>query len=294
MNTSVYETNLSSLTLLGRGKVRDIYDVGNDMLLIVATDRLSAFDVVFPQAIPGKGEILTKLSNFWFSKMRGLVPNHLIPQSTIEFLGVLSEYETLKDRSVLVRKLTPLPIEAVVRGYIAGSGWEDYLKTGSICGISLPRNLQLAERLESPIFTPSTKAKIGDHDENIDFEEARNLIGTELADRVRALSIEIYEKAANFALKRGIIIADTKMEFGLSDEGDLILIDELLTPDSSRFWPIDSYNIGTSPESYDKQFVRDYLEAKRWDKSPPAPDLPLEIIDKTFARYLSAYEHLLR
>ena len=202
------------------------------------------------------------------------------------------QYEELKDRSVVVKKLTPLPFEAVVRGYVAGSGWEDYSRTGSICGIIPPGNLRMAERFKSPIFTPSTKAKIGEHDENIPFQEVQNLIGIELADKVRTISIEIYEKAAKFALDRGIIIADTKMEFGLSSEGELILIDELLTPDSSRFWPLNSYEVGKSPESYDKQFVRDYLEKKAWDKSPPAPELPIEIVDKTLARYQSAYDHL--
>ncbi len=294
MKTSIYETDLSCLTLLGRGKVRDIYDVGSDLLLIVATDRLSAFDVVFSQAIPGKGEILTKLSNFWFSKMSDIVPNHLTHLNVADYLNVQSEYEELKDRSVVVRKLTPLPVEAVVRGYVAGSGWEDYLKTGSICGIIPPKNLSMAEKLQNPIFTPSTKAKIGDHDENINFREVQNLIGVELADKVRTISIKIYETAAKFALNRGIIIADTKMEFGLSSEGELILIDELLTPDSSRFWPIASYEIGKSPESYDKQFIRDYLETKAWDKSPPAPKLPIEIVDKTLARYQNAYEQLVR
>ena len=292
MKSSLYETNLSSLSLLGRGKVRDIYDLGSDLLLIVSTDRLSAFDVVFTQVIPGKGEILTKLSNFWFNKMRDIVPNHLTHLRVADYLNVQSEYEELKDRSVVVKKLTPLPVEAVVRGYVAGSGWEDYSRTGSICGIILPENLRMAERFKSPIFTPSTKAKIGDHDENIPFQEVQNLIGIELADKVRSISIEIYEKAAKFALDRGIIIADTKMEFGLSSEGELILIDELLTPDSSRFWPLNSYEIGKSPESYDKQFIRDYLEKKAWDKSPPAPELPIQIVDKTLARYQSAYDHL--
>ena len=292
MKSSLYETNLSSLTLLGRGKVRDIYDLGNDLLLIVATDRLSAFDVVFTQVIPGKGEILTKLSNFWFTKMSDIVPNHLTHLRVADYLNVESEYEELKDRSVVVKKLTPLPFEAVVRGYVAGSGWDDYSRTGSICGITPPGNLRMAERLKSPIFTPSTKANIGEHDENISFQEVQNLIGIELADKVRTISIEIYEEAAKFALDRGIIIADTKMEFGLSSEGELILIDELLTPDSSRFWPLSSYEVGKSPESYDKQFIRDYLEKKAWDKSPPAPELPIEIVDKTLARYRSAYDHL--
>jgi phosphoribosylaminoimidazole-succinocarboxamide synthase len=292
MKSSLYETNLSSLTLLGRGKVRDIYDLGNDLLLIVATDRLSAFDVVFAQVIPGKGEILTKLSNFWFTKMSDIVPNHLTHLRVADYLNVQSEYEELKDRSVVVKKLRPLPFEAVVRGYVAGSGWEDYSRTGSICGITPPGNLRMAERLKSPIFTPSTKANIGEHDENISFQEVQNLIGIELADKVRTISIEIYEKAAKFALDRGIIIADTKMEFGLSSEGELILIDELLTPDSSRFWPLNSYEVGKSPESYDKQFIRDYLEKKAWDKSPPAPELPIEIVDKTLARYRSAYDYL--
>ena len=292
MKSSLYETNLSSLTLLGRGKVRDIYDLGNDLLLIVATDRLSAFDVVFTQVIPGKGEILTKLSNFWFTKMSDIVPNHLTHLRVADYLNVKSEYEELKDRSVVVKKLTPLPFEAVVRGYVAGSGWDDYSRTGSICGITPPGNLRMAERLKSPIFTPSTKANIGEHDENISFQEVQNLIGIELADKVRTISIEIYEKAAKFALDRGIIIADTKMEFGLSSEGELILIDELLTPDSSRFWPLNSYEVGKSPESYDKQFIRDYLEKKAWDKSPPAPELPVEIVDKTLARYRSAYDYL--
>mgnify|MGYP001313956521 CR=1 FL=1 len=292
MESSVYETNLSSLPLLGRGKVRDIYDINSDKLLIVATDRLSAFDVVFPQAVPYKGKILTGLSNFWFQKMRRIIPNHLTGLAVSEFLESPSELEIVKERAVVVRKLRPLPIEAVVRGYVAGSGWEDYLKSGGISGVKLKQGLNLAEKLDTPIFTPSTKAKIGSHDENIDYEEACDLIGDELAGRIRAVSLEIYDAAAKYALNKGIIIADTKMEFGLSSEDELVLIDELLTPDSSRFWPKSSYEVGVSPESFDKQFVRDYLQSVGWNKSPPIPKLPREIIEKTFSRYEMAHNLL--
>ncbi|MEC9248746.1 MAG: phosphoribosylaminoimidazolesuccinocarboxamide synthase [Pseudomonadota bacterium] len=292
MKSTVYETNLRSLPLLGRGKVRDIYAVDSDHLLIVATDRLSAFDVVFPEPIPEKGKILNDLSSFWFEKMKILIQNHLTNLRVSDVLSDSSECDLVGGRGVVVKRLTPLPIEAVVRGYIIGSGWEDYRKTGRTSGIELESGLSLAEKLTSPIFTPSTKAELGSHDENIDFNEACNLVGAKIADQIRSTSIEIYSRAAEYALNKGIIIADTKMEFGLSSEGELVLIDELLTPDSSRFWPLDSYTIGNSPKSFDKQFVRDYLESIKWDKSPPAPKLPRSVIEKTFARYKAAHDLL--
>ena len=293
MKSTVYETNLRSLPLLGRGKVRDIYAVDSDHLLIVATDRLSAFDVVFPEPIPEKGKILNDLSSFWFEKMKILIQNHLTNLRVSDVLSDSSECDLVGGRGVVVKRLTPLPIEAVVRGYIIGSGWEDYRKTGHTSGIELEPGLSLAEKLQKPIFTPSTKAELGSHDENIDFKEACNLVGVAIANQIRSTSIEIYSQAADYALDKGIIIADTKMEFGLSREGELVLIDELLTPDSSRFWPLDSYAVGSSPKSFDKQFVRDYLESIKWDKSPPAPKLPRSVIEKTFSRYKVAHDLLI-
>jgi phosphoribosylaminoimidazole-succinocarboxamide synthase len=284
-------TEFKTLPLKGRGKVRDIYDLG-DQLLIVATDRISAFDVVMPNPIPDKGRVLTQLSKFWFNLTKEILPNHVISTEVKDFPEECHLYEEiLKDRSMLVVKADVLPIECVVRGYLSGSGWEEYKITGQICGIPLPKGLLESSKLEEPIFTPATKAEIGLHDENITFEKVEKIIGKDLAKRLQSLSLSVYKKARNFAEGRGIIIADTKMEFGMKD-GKLILIDELLTPDSSRFWPKDDYRPGGSQKSFDKQFLRDYLLSIKWDKSPPAPQLPEEIIRKTREKYLEAYERL--
>jgi phosphoribosylaminoimidazole-succinocarboxamide synthase len=284
-------TELKTLKLKGRGKVRDIYDLG-DRLLIVATDRISAFDVVMPNPIPDKGRVLTQLSKFWFNLTKEIVPNHVISTEVKDFPEECRPYQKmLRDRSMLVMKMDVLPIECVVRGYLSGSGWEEYKKTGEVCGIPLPKGLLDSSKLEEPIFTPATKAEIGLHDENITFEKAEKIVGKDLAKRLRSLSLAIYKKARDFAEGRGIIIADTKMEFGIKDE-KLLLIDELLTPDSSRFWPKDDYRSGGSQKSFDKQFLRDYLLSIHWDKSPPAPQLPEEIVRKTRGKYLEAYERL--
>jgi phosphoribosylaminoimidazole-succinocarboxamide synthase len=277
--------------LKGRGKVRDIYDLG-DRLLIVATDRISAFDVVMPNPIPDKGGVLTQLSKFWFDLTKQIVPNHIISTEVEDFPEGCRPYrELLKGRSMLVVKADPLPVECVVRGYLSGSGWEEYKKTGEICGIPLPKGLVESSRLEEPIFTPATKAEMGMHDENIVFEKVEKIVGKEMAQRLKSLAVAVYKMARDFAEKRGILIADTKMEFGMK-EGKLLLIDELLTPDSSRFWPKDEYLPGGSQKSFDKQFLRDYLLSIRWNKTPPAPPLPEEIIQKTREKYLEAYERL--
>ena len=284
---ALFESNIESLPLVARGKVRDIYAVGDDRLLIVTTDRLSAFDVVMPTPIPGKGEVLTQLANFWFAKLQHIVPNHLTgtpPESVVQS----SERAQVAGRAIVVRRFKALPVEAVVRGYIEGGGWKEYQEKQSICGIPLPAGLQRAQQLPEPIFTPSTKAEMGAHDENISFEATEKLIGTELAAQVHDTAIALYREAAKYALTRGIIIADTKFEFGLDDHGKLFLIDEALTPDSSRFWPQDSYKIGASPESFDKQFVRNWLESIEWNKQPPAPELPKEVAEKTGAKYREA------
>ena len=284
-------TEFKSLTLKGRGKVRDIYDLG-DRLLIVATDRISAFDVVMPNPIPDKGKILTQLSKFWFDLTKEVVPNHIITTTVEDYPKDCQPYqETLRNRSMLVAKTEVLPVECVVRGYLSGSGWEEYRKTGEVCGIQLPEGLLESSKLEEPIFTPATKAEMGLHDENITFEKVEKIVEKELAQKLKSLSLSIYKKAREVAEKRGIIIADTKMEFGIKD-GKLILIDELLTPDSSRFWPKDGYQPGGPQRSFDKQFLRDYLLSVRWDKSPPAPQLPDEIVQKTREKYLEAYERL--
>jgi phosphoribosylaminoimidazole-succinocarboxamide synthase len=285
---------LYSLPLIQRGKVRDIYAVDDQHLLIVATDRLSAFDVVLPTAIPGKGAVLTALSNFWFNLTSSIIPNHLTKIALADVLSDPAEYEQVHDRAVIVKKLKPLPIEAIVRSYLAGSGWKDYQNTGAICGIYLPKGLQLAEKLPNAIYTPSSKAQVGQHDENIDFKKTCALIGDNLAEQVRKVSLEIYHLARDYAIKRGIIIADTKFEFGTDENGQLFLIDELLTPDSSRFWPVDQYQIGISPPSFDKQFVRDYLETLNWDKTPPGPVLSSEIIEKTADKYREAQQKLIK
>jgi phosphoribosylaminoimidazole-succinocarboxamide synthase len=284
-------TELKSLRLKGKGKVRDIYDLG-DRLLIVATDRISAFDVVMPNPIPDKGRVLTQLSKFWFELTKEIVPNHVISTEADDFPKECQPYkEILRGRSMLVVKTEPLSVECVVRGYLSGSGWEEYKKKGEICGIPLSKGLLESSKLEEPIFTPATKAEMGLHDENITFGKVEKIVGKEVAKRLKSLSLAIYKRARDFAEQRGILIADTKMEFGVKD-GKLLLIDELLTPDSSRFWPKDDYRLGGSPKSFDKQFLRDYLLSLKWDKSPPAPELPKEIIQKTREKYLEAYERL--
>ena len=287
---TLYESQIKTLPRIGKGKVRDIYAVGDDKMLIVASDRLSAFDVVLPDPIPDKGRVLNEMANFWFARLGHIVPNQL---TGIDPESVVSENEKaqVRGRSVVVKKLKPLPIEAVVRGYLIGSGWKDYQKSGKVCGIGLPAGLQQAQKLPQPIFTPATKAESG-HDENISFEEVEKLIGAPLAAKVREVSIRLYKEAADYAATRGIIIADTKFEFGLDAQKNLILIDEVLTADSSRFWPADSYRVGVSPPSYDKQYVRDYLETLDWNKTPPAPKLPNEVISKTAQKYREALEKL--
>ena len=289
----LYESRLHSLPLLARGKVRDIYAVGNAHLLIVTTDRLSAFDVVLPDPIPGKGAVLTAVSNFWFERLAHIVPNHL---STLRLEDVLpnpAERAPLEGRSIIVRRLQALPIEAIVRGYLIGSGWKDYQREGRVCGIELPPGLELAGQLPEPLFTPSSKAAVGEHDENIDFAQVASLVGAEQAARMREVSLALYREAAEHARERGIIIADTKFEFGLDPKsGELTLIDEALTPDSSRFWPAESYRPGISPPSFDKQFVRDYLETLDWNKKAPGPELSADIVEQTAARYREALERL--
>jgi phosphoribosylaminoimidazole-succinocarboxamide synthase len=288
VSTVVWETNLSGIKLRGRGKVRDIYDLG-ERLLIVASDRLSAFDVVLPTPIPDKGKVLTQLSMFWFETLRDVVAHHVL--STTEFPAELARYEDqLRGRTMLVRKTDPLPIECVVRGYLSGSGWKDYQATGAVCGIALPAGLRESEKLPEPIFTPATKAQSG-HDENISFEEAAAQMGRALAEKARATSLEIYRRATELAAARGILIADTKFEFGL-DNGELIWIDEALTPDSSRFWPANGYAPGRAQPSFDKQYVRDYLERIGWGKMPPGPELPAEVVAGTSAKYREAYRRL--
>ncbi|MES9899700.1 MAG: phosphoribosylaminoimidazolesuccinocarboxamide synthase [Sedimenticola sp.] len=285
---SLLESDLSHLKLRNRGKVRDIYDVDQEHMLIVTSDRLSAFDVILPQPIPGKGEVLTRVANFWFERTRNIIPNHLSDKPLEEVVPDDAQRKLLGDRALVVRKLNPLPIEAIVRGYLIGSGWKDYQKSGGVCGIELPTGLQQADQLPEAIYTPSSKAEVGEHDENISFEQTVDLLGRELAEQVRDVSLKIYTECAAYAREKGIIIADTKFEFGQDDEGTLYLIDEVLTPDSSRFWPADQYRPGISPPSFDKQFVRDYLETLDWDKTPPGPELPEEVITKTSEKYLEA------
>ncbi len=288
MPDAMFNSALESLPLLNRGKVRDIYGAGDDHLLIVTSDRLSAFDVVLPTPIPGKGNVLTALSNFWFGRTGHIVANHLSDRTLEDVVPDPAERAPLEGRSMVVRRLEPLPIEAIVRGYIVGSGWKDYQSTGEVCGIPLPEGLRQADKLEAPLFTPSSKAEMGDHDENISFKEAADLIGDELASRVSQAAIAVYEHARDYAETRGIIVADTKFEFAVDDNGTLVLIDEVATPDSSRFWPADQYALGSSPPSYDKQFVRDYLETLDWDKTDPGPELPTDIAEKTAAKYREA------
>jgi phosphoribosylaminoimidazole-succinocarboxamide synthase len=287
---ALFESSLRSLKRIGKGKVRDIYALGDDKMLIVTSDRLSAFDVVLSDPIPDKGRVLNEMANFWFGKLGHIVPNQLTgidPETVVQE----KEKNEVRGRSVVVKKLKPLPIEAVVRGYIIGSGWKDYQKTGRVCGIELPKGLQQAQKLSEPIFTPATKAETG-HDENISFEQAAKLVGQANAEKVRDISIRLYKEASEYAAKKGIIIADTKFEFGLDAKGQIVLIDEVLTADSSRFWPADSYQVGMSPPSFDKQYVRDYLETLDWDKTPPAPKLPAEVIRKTSEKYREALERL--
>jgi phosphoribosylaminoimidazole-succinocarboxamide synthase len=288
----MHESRLKGLERIHQGKVRDIYAVDERHMLIVTTDRLSAFDVVLPDPIPGKGHVLTSISNFWFGKTRRLVPNHLADYPLERAVPDASDRELIADRAVVVRRLKALPVEAVVRGYLIGSGWKDYQATGRVCGIELPRGLVLADRLPQPIFTPATKAERGQHDENVSFDAIAAVIGAPLAAAVRDTAIALYQFAAAHALERGIIIADTKFEFGVDESGALVLIDEALTPDSSRFWPVDTYAPGSSPPSFDKQFVRDYLETLDWDKTPPAPHLPAEVIAKTSEKYREALRRL--
>ncbi len=288
----LFESNLKSLKKVYQGKVRDIYEVDAEHWLIVTSDRLSAFDVVLPDPIPKKGIVLTTVSNFWFDRFSSKVKNHLSSITIEEIVSDVQEREMLQGRSIIVRKLTALPVEAIVRGYVIGSGWKEYQNTGAICGVKLPKGLKLAQQLENPIFTPSTKAKVGKHDVNVNFNEIVKLVGKNIAESVRDISLQIYKEAAVYALERGIIIADTKFEFGLDENDNIILIDEILTPDSSRFWPQDSYTPGINPKSFDKQYVRDYLETLDWNKQAPGPKLPQEIIDNTSKKYLEACERL--
>jgi phosphoribosylaminoimidazole-succinocarboxamide synthase len=281
---------------MARGKVRDNYAVGSDRILMIASDRLSAFDVVMGEPITGKGELLTRMALFWFDKLAGVVPNHLTGEDPTRVVAP-DEVGQVRGRAMLVKRLKPLPVEAVVRGYLAGSGWKEYQQDGAVCGVALPPGLKNASRLPQPIFTPATKAEMGEHDENISFARMSQIIGAELAERVRSVSIELYQRAAAYALTRGIIIADTKFEFGLDEQGTLTLMDEVLTPDSSRYWPVESYAEGINPPSYDKQFVRDWLEQAQvngapWKKKAPAPALPAEVIERTAAKYREALERL--
>ena len=285
-------TSITSLPLLHRGKVRDIYDIDADTMLLIATDRLSAFDVILPTPIAGKGVILTEIANFWFEKLKHVVPNHLTGIDPDLVVSDVAEKAQLGKRALVVKKLKPLPIEAIVRGYLAGSGWKEYKASGTVCGIPLPAGLQEASKLPEPIFTPSSKADVGDHDENITLEKCAQLLGQALADKVARVSVQLYKEAAEYALTRGIIIADTKFEFGLDAEGELYVIDEVLTPDSSRFWPADQYVVGNNPPSFDKQYVRDWLEASGWNKVAPGPELPGEVASRTGEKYHEAYTRL--
>jgi len=289
----LFESNLTSLPLLHRGKVRDIYEVDEDRLLIVQTDRLSAFDVILPTPVPGKGEILTSLSDFWFDKLGRVLPNHLTGIRPESVVASDEERAQIAGRSFVVKRLKPVPIEAIVRGYLSGSAWKEYQNTGMVCGIKLPADLQEAQKLPQPIFTPSTKAAVGEHDENITFEQAVKLLGTPRANAVRYAALTLYTQAAEYAATKGVIIADTKFEFGVDSSGKMYLIDEVLTPDSSRFWPADQYKVGSNPPSFDKQFVRDWLESSAWNKKIPAPDIPVDVIEKTADKYHEAAKLLM-
>ena len=292
MPTTLLQSNLPGLNLVHRGKVRDVYALPDHRLLIVASDRLSAFDVVLPDPIPGKGEMLTQMSNFWFGKTAHLVPNHLLDIPLQTELPEGTNLALYEKRSVIARRLTPVPVEAIARGYLIGSGWKDYQASGSLCGIKLPTGLKQAEQLPEPIFTPSTKAAVGDHDENVSFDAVVAAVGADLAEQVREATLTIYKWAAAYAAERGIIIADTKFEFGTDESGKLYVMDEMLTPDSSRFWPADEYKVGISPPSYDKQFVRDYLETLGWNKQAPGPNVPAQVIEGTSAKYAEALQRL--
>lgn len=289
--STLHQSTLTSLPLLARGKVRDMYAIGDDKLLIVASDRISAFDVILDDPIPGKGQVLTELTEFWLKKLGHIIPTHetgISPEDVV----ASHEVEQVKGRAMVVKRLKPVLIEAVARGYLIGSGWKDYQATGSICDVRLPEGLKQASRLPTPIFTPAAKAEFGEHDENVSFEQVVSMVGKTLADKIRQVTLQLYQEAVAFALKKGIIIADTKFEFGLDEQGQLHLMDEVLTPDSSRFWPADSYAEGTSPASFDKQFVRDWLETQVWDKTPPAPRLPNDVLVKTAAKYREALDRL--
>ncbi len=288
MPKALHTTHIKSLPLLHKGKVRDIYDIDEGHMLIVTTDRISAFDVVMPNAIPGKGVVLNQVTRFWMEKLAHIIPNHLSDMPLEEALPDAEERAEVENHAMIVKKLKALPVEAIVRGYLIGSGWKDYQQTGAVCGIALPPGLKIADRLPEVIYTPSTKASVGAHDENIDFAESEALLGKDIAAQVRDASLQLYQEAAEYAKERGIIIADTKFEFGLDDNGSLTLIDEVLTPDSSRFWPADQYQPGISPVSFDKQFVRDYLETLDWNKTAPGPELPDEIVTKTAEKYQQA------
>ena len=292
MPTTLLQSDLPGLPLIHRGKVRDVYALPGERLLIVATDRLSAFDVVLPDPIPGKGEMLTQISNFWFARTAHIVPNHLLDVPLAEVLPPGTDPRLYEKRAVVARRLRPVPVEAIARGYLIGSGWKDYQASGTLCGIRLPAGLRQAERLPEPIFTPSTKAAVGDHDENVSFDAVVAAVGRELAERVRDATLAIYRWAAAYAAERGILIADTKFEFGTDADGRLYVMDEMLTPDSSRFWPADQYRVGISPPSYDKQFVRDYLETLDWNKRAPGPHIPAEVIAGTAAKYAEALQRL--
>lgn len=287
----LFESHISNLELIHRGKVRDLYAIDDQHMLVVTTDRVSAFDVILPDPLPMKGYVLTAISNFWFNKCGSIVPNHL-SQLTLDQVVDAKDRQPLEGRAVIVRRLSALPVEAVIRGYLIGSGWKDYQQTGEVCGVSLPKGLRLAQKLESPVYTPATKADVGDHDENIDFEKTVSLLGQSIAEQVRDLAMALYSFAADYALKRGIIIADTKFEFGIDSDDQVTLIDEALTPDSSRFWDAATYQVGISPPSFDKQIIRDYLETLDWNKKPPAPHLPPEILEKSAARYQEALKIL--
>jgi len=289
---ALHESNLTSLKFLHRGKVRDLYEVDGQHLLIVQTDRLSAFDVILPDPIPGKGEVLTAVSNFWFNKLRHVIPNHLTGIDPESVVKTGAEREQVRGRAFVTKRLTPLPIEAIVRGYLVGSGWKDYQKTGAVCGIKLPAGLREAQKLPQPLFTPSTKAAAGEHDENISFAQAIELLGETRANEVRDATLALYTEAADYAAGKGIIIADTKFEFGVDEAGKLYLIDEALTPDSSRFWPADQYQVGSNPPSFDKQFVRDWLESSGWNKRAPAPHIPQDVLQKTADKYHEAARRL--
>ncbi|NEN74743.1 phosphoribosylaminoimidazolesuccinocarboxamide synthase [Pelistega sp. NLN82] len=289
--STLHQSSLKSLPLLARGKVRDMYAVGDDKLLIIASDRISAFDVILDDPIPGKGQVLTELTEFWLKKLAHIIPNHetgIRPEEVV----APDEIEQVKGRAMVVKRLKPVLVEAVARGYIIGSGWKDYQATGEVCGVRLPTGLQQASKLPEPIFTPAAKAEVGEHDENVSFDHVINVVGEELAEQIRDVTLRLYKEASEYAASKGIIIADTKFEFGLDDKGQLHLMDEVLTPDSSRFWPADTYQEGTSPASFDKQFVRDWLEKQVWDKTPPAPRLPQDVLEKTAAKYREALDRL--